>query len=75
LKCNNIKKYKIIVKKNGTPENSFGYHSNNKYLKKKFPRNKLTRMEQEIKNFFEWMNLLPKKKNLKMHHPLLNLKK
>jgi UDP-glucose 4-epimerase len=75
LKCNNIKKYKIIVKKNGTPGDSFGYHSNNKYLKKKFPTIKFTTIEQGIKKYFEWIKLLPKKKNLKMHHPLLNLKK
>lgn len=75
LKFNNIKKYKVIVKKNGTPGDSFGYHSNNKYLKKKYPKIKFTTIEQGIKKYFEWIKLLPKKKNLEPYHPLLILKK
>ena len=74
LKFNNTKKYKVIVKKNGTPGDSFGYHSNNKYLKKKFPKIKFISIEQGIKKYFEWIKLLPKKQNLKRYHPLLVLK-
>lgn len=68
LKVNNIKKYKLKISKN-TPGDSFGYHANNDYLRKKFPNFKFTPLDIGLKKYFDWINKLPKKTNLKNHHP------
>ena len=61
--------YKIISKEN-TPGDSFGFDASNKLLKRKFSNYKFITLEEGIKNYFKWINLVPKVKNLKNFHPL-----
>ncbi len=70
LKVNKIKKYKVQISKN-TPGDSFGFHANNDYLRNKFPNFKFTTLDIGLKKYFEWINKLPKKTNLKRHHPFV----
>jgi UDP-glucose 4-epimerase len=67
FKTNNIKKCKII-NENNTPGDSFGYDANNLYLKKKFNNYKFLKLEEGIKKYFLWINMI-KKKNLNNSHP------
>ena len=69
LKINKIKKYKIIIK-DGTPGDSFGYHSNNKYLKKKFDNYEFTNINNGLKKYFEWLKIIPTHGKLTNYHPL-----
>ena len=62
--------HKIIVKKQGTPGDSFGFHASNNYLKKKFNNYKFFSLEEGLINFFEWIDTVPCEKNLKYFHPL-----
>jgi len=73
LNVNNLSNYKIKILKN-TPGDSFGFHANNKYLKKKFPNFKFTSLNLGLKKYFRWISSLPKKTNLKNYHPFLNIK-
>ena len=68
LNVKNIKKYKVKILKN-TPGDSFGLHSSNKYLRRKFPTFQFTNINIGLKKYFKWINTLPLKKNLKKHHP------
>ncbi|MDB2382073.1 NAD(P)-dependent oxidoreductase [Candidatus Pelagibacter bacterium] len=68
LKVNKIKKYNVKILKN-TPGDSFGFHANNDYLKKKFPSFKFTTLSSGLKKYFKWINSLPKGSSLKNHHP------
>jgi len=67
-KVNNLKNYKVIIKK-GTPGDSFGYHSKNNYLRKKFPKHNFTKIEDGIKSYFDWLKLVPISNNLIKYHP------
>ena len=69
LKVNNLRKYKIIVKKE-TPGDSFGYNASNNYLKKKFKDYNFLSLSAGLKKYFRWINLLPRNKKLKNLHPL-----
>ncbi len=64
-----IKNYKIKVKK-GTKGDSFGFHSSNSYLRKKFPKIKFTPLEEGLKKYVDWVKSLPNNSNLKNLHPL-----
>ena len=68
LKENNFKKYKILEKK-GTPGDSFGYHASNSYLMKKFKNYKFTNLRDGIRKYFEWINCVPVKKDIRKYHP------
>lgn len=68
LKVKNIKKYKIKVQKR-TPGDSFGLHSNNSLLIKKFPKFRFNSLQSGLKKYFKWIDKLPKKSNLKNYHP------
>ena len=68
FKVKNLKNYKIKILKD-TPGDSFGLHSNNKYLKKKFPKFKFNNLDDGLKKYFIWIDSLPLKKNLKNFHP------
>ena len=72
LKVNNLKSYKIKIAKN-TPGDSFGFHANNDYLRKKFPNVKFTTLNLGLKKYFKWINFLPNN-NLENHHPFLKTK-
>ena len=61
--------YKIISKEN-TPGDSFGFDASNKLIKRKFDNYKFVTLEDGIKSYFKWINLVPKIKNLKNFHPL-----
>ena len=63
-----LKKYKILEKK-GTIGDSFGYHASNNYLIKKFKGYKFTNLRKGIKNYFQWINCVPVKKNISNYHP------
>lgn len=73
LKINNKPNYKIIVKKKGTPGDSFGFHSSNNYLKKKFNNYKFFSLEEGLIKYFKWIDSIPCRKNLKYFHPLRNI--
>ncbi len=68
LKIKNLKKYKIKVIK-GTPGDSFGFDSKNSYLKNKFTKIKFIDIESGLKKYFKWIDRVPKKINLRKHHP------
>ncbi len=68
LKINNKKSHKILETK-GTPGDSFGYDASNKYLKSKFKNYKFISLEKGLKLYFNWINTVPKVKNLKKYHP------
>lgn len=68
LKIKNLEKYKIKVKK-GTPGDSFGFDSRNLYLKKKFAKIKFTNIESGLKQYFRWIDGIPRKENIKKYHP------
>jgi UDP-glucose 4-epimerase len=68
LKINNKKNLKVIVKKN-TPGDSFGLHSSNSYLLKKFKSFKFSNFKRSLIRYFDWIKILPLKNNLKNHHP------
>ena len=68
-KVNNFSNYKVISQP-GTPGDSFGTHSSNRYLLKKFPNLKFSFLDVSIKKYFEWINILPAKKSLEKFHPL-----
>ena len=70
LKVNKKKKYKIIVKRKGTPGDSFGFDASNKYLKKKFYSYKFTSLEDGLIKYFKWINKVPKIQNINNYHPL-----
>lgn len=59
-----------IISKDNTPGDSFGFDASNKLLKRKFNNYKFVTLEDGIKNYFKWINLVPKVKNLKNFHPL-----
>ena len=67
LKVNNIKKWKIINKKD-TPGDSFGTHTSNKKLKIKFNNYKFINLENGLKKYFRWINSIDKK-NINKSHP------
>ena len=73
MKVKGLKNYKIKVTKN-TPGDSFGFHANNKYLRKKFPTFKFSNLSFGLKNYFEWINSLPKTSSLKNYHPFSYVK-
>lgn len=70
LKIKNKPNHKIIVKKQGTPGDSFGFHASNNYLKKKFNNYKFFSLEEGLIKYFKWINSVPYKKNLNYFHPL-----
>ena len=70
LKIKNRPNYKIIVKRKGTPGDSFGFHASNNYLKKKFNNYKFFSLEDGLIKYFKWIDSIPSEKNLKYFHPL-----
>jgi|688.fasta_scaffold232423_2 UDP-glucose 4-epimerase len=70
LKIKNKPNYKVIAKRQGTLGDSFGFHASNNYLKKKFNNYKFFSLEEGLINFFEWIDTVPPRKNLKYFHPL-----
>ncbi len=74
LKINNKKKYKVLETK-GTPGDSFGYDASNTYLKSKFKNYTFIPLEKGLKLYFQWINKVPKIKNLKKYHPFVMTKK
>ena len=71
IKIKNLGKYKIKVKK-GTLGDSFGFDAKNSHLKKRFSKIKFTNIESGLKQYFKWIDKIPKKVNLKKHHPFSN---
>ena len=69
------KKKLTIVESKGTEGDSFGYDASNDYLKSKFNDVKFTSLEEGLKKYFDWIDKLPKVKNLKNYHPLLLINK
>jgi len=69
LKVNNLKRYKILVKK-GTLGDSFGFHTSNEKLKRVFKYRRFFSLEEGLRKYFKWINSLPKNKIIKNHHPL-----
>jgi len=69
LKINNLKKYKIIIKKS-TPGDSFGYNSSNKILKSRFGNYKFKTIAQGLREYYKWISILPLNKKIKNYHPL-----
>ncbi len=67
FKINNKKNHKIIETK-GTPGDSFGYDASNKYLKSKFKNYKFIPLKKGLKLYFNWINSVPKLKDLKKYH-------
>tara|TARA_Y100000389_G_scaffold197281_1_gene231569 strand:+ start:12439 stop:13422 length:984 start_codon:yes stop_codon:yes gene_type:complete len=74
FKVNNKKKYKVLETK-GTPGDSFGYDASNTYLKSKFKNYTFIPLEKGLKLYFQWINRVPKIKNLKKYHPFVMTKK
>jgi UDP-glucose 4-epimerase len=70
IRLNKKKNYKVVVKKN-TPGDSFGFHSSNIKLRKKFPNIKFTTIEKGVGEYFNWIKLVPKKMRLDKYHPLI----
>ena len=70
LKIKKKNNYKIIVKKQGTPGDSFGFHSSNNYLKKKFNNYEFFSLKEGLTNYFKWIDSVPYEKDLKYFHPL-----
>ena len=68
IKVKNLEKYKVKVIK-GTLGDSFGFDAKNSYLKKRFSKVKFTNIESGLKQYFKWIDKIPKKVNLKKHHP------
>lgn len=62
------KDYKIITTKS-TPGNSKIFHTSNRKLKKKYPNIIFTPIKIGLKKYFNWINKIPKNKNLKNFHP------
>ena len=71
LKVNNLKKWKIIKQKS-TPGDSFGTTALNKSLKIKFNNYKFIKLENGLKKYFEWINLINKEKISTSHPYKLN---
>jgi UDP-glucose 4-epimerase len=71
LEINKKQNYKVIEKKRGTAGDSFGFDANNNYLKNKFPDYNFMSIKSGLKKYFEWINKIPVKKNLKNYHPLI----
>tara|TARA_Y100000590_G_scaffold49390_1_gene52252 strand:- start:11015 stop:11992 length:978 start_codon:yes stop_codon:yes gene_type:complete len=69
LKVNNLKNYKILVKK-GTPGDSFGFHTSNEKLKRTFKYKRFFSLEEGLQRYFKWIKSLPKSRIIKKHHPL-----
>lgn len=69
LKINNKKNYKVIERKKGTAGDSFGFDASNKYIKSKFPDYDFVSLNKGLEKYFEWINKIPVKKNLKNFHP------
>ena len=67
FKINNIKKWKV-KKYKSTPGDSFGTNASNKYLKKKFNNYEFINLEDGLKKYFLWINML-KKENINKSHP------
>ena len=68
IKVKNLGKYKVKVIK-GTLGDSFGFDAKNSHLKKRFSKVKFTSIESGLKQYFKWIDKIPKKVNLKKHHP------
>jgi len=68
IKVKNLEKYKVKVIK-GTLGDSFGFDAKNSHLKKRFSKVKFTSIESGLKQYFKWIDKIPKKVNLKKHHP------
>lgn len=62
------KDYKIITTKS-TPGDSKIFHTSNRKLKKKYPNIIFTPIKIGLKKYFNWINKIPKNKNLKNFHP------
>ena len=70
LKINKKYNYKIVVKKKGTPGDTFGFTASGSYLKKKFNNYKFISLKKGLEKYFEWIRKIPTKyKNLKKYHP------
>ena len=61
-------KYKIIVR-GGTPGDSKLFHTSNSKLKERYPGIQFTSIKDGLKKYFNWINQVPNKKNLKKFHP------
>ena len=68
FKVKKLKRYRVKVKK-GTPGDSFGLHSKNTVLRRKFPKFKFISIQLGLKKYFEWIDKLPKNSKLKYYHP------
>ena len=64
-----VKKSKIIIRKN-TKGDSFGWNASNKYFRKIFPKFQFVSLKDGINKYFEWINKIPVKNDLKGYHPL-----
>lgn len=64
-----FKNKKIIISKN-TMGDSFGWNASNSYFRKKYNNYRFISLKKGLKNYFNWINKLPKRMNLKGFHPL-----
>jgi UDP-glucose 4-epimerase len=68
FKINNKKNHKI-KETTGTPGDSFGFDSSNKYLKSKFKNYRFISLEKGLKLYFKWIKKVPLVKDLRKYHP------
>ena len=68
FKINNKKNHKI-KETTGTPGDSFGFDSSNKYLKSKFKNYRFISLEKGLKLYFKWIKKVPVVKDLRKYHP------
>ena len=68
LKIKKLKNYKI-KENEGTPGDSFGFDAKNSHLKKRFPKIKFTDIESGLRQYFKWIDKIPKRANLRKYHP------
>lgn len=64
------KNYPIKISQ-GTRDDSFGFHTSSKKIKKNFKFTPNYNLKKGLKEYFKWIKSIPKNGNLKNHHPLL----
>lgn len=68
IKCSGKKKYKYNTTSQ-TPGDSFGFHASGKKLKRIFKLKNFKKLEDGLKNYFDWINKIPSNSKLKKFHP------
>lgn len=67
----NVKKnYPIVISK-GTKDDSFGFHTSSKKIRKIFKYKPVYNLKKGLKEYFKWIKKIPKNESLKKYHPLI----